>query len=92
METQSAVLERRTAANVAADLSRYPRTRDAARYISVAESTLIGWRRDRVGPKPIRLSSNRVVYDRLELDRWMRERTTFERQSGAAAQPAAAHP
>jgi predicted DNA-binding transcriptional regulator AlpA len=67
---------------------RYLPTARAAKHMTVATSTMLTWRRQHRGPKPIRLSSNRVVYDRLELDRWMRERTTFERQPMAAETPA----
>jgi predicted DNA-binding transcriptional regulator AlpA len=50
---------------------RYLRTRQAARYIGVAESTLITWRREKRGPPAIRVSVNRCLYDTRVLDSWM---------------------
>jgi predicted DNA-binding transcriptional regulator AlpA len=53
---------------------RYLRTRQAAAYIGVAESTLLSWRRERRGPPAIRLSVNRCAYDVRSLDAWMASR------------------
>jgi hypothetical protein len=68
--------------------NRYLPTKLAARHLTVATSTIIRWRREHFGPTPIRISRNRVVYDMRELDRFMEERASFERQPTAPA----AHP
>ena len=68
---------------------RYLRTRQAAAYIGVAESTLIGWRREKRGPPPIRVSANRCLYDRLVLDAFMKAHTGLADTPQVAAQRAA---
>lgn len=70
-----------------APASRYLRTAAAARYIGVAESTLIGWRREKRGPASIKISCNRTLYDVQVLDAFMLGQTQrFEERQPAKAQ------
>jgi DNA-binding transcriptional MerR regulator len=47
---------------------------DAAKYLGVSVHTLRHWRFQGGGPPYIKVTANRVVYDTLDLDRWLDER------------------
>lgn len=75
--------------DLAAADRRYLRTRAAAQYLGVAESTLIAWRREKRGPASIKISCNRTLYDVQVLDVFMLGQTQRfeESQPVAAEQP-----
>jgi predicted DNA-binding transcriptional regulator AlpA len=50
------------------------RRREVARYLGSAEQTLARWFCEGIGPPAYRISSRAVVYDRRELDEWLKER------------------
>ena len=47
----------------------------AGPYVGLSTRTLITKRNDGSGPDYIRVSANRILYRRSDLDRWLAERT-----------------
>ena len=44
---------------------------EAARLIGIKPQTLANWRQANKGPRPVRISSNRVKYDPADIQAWI---------------------
>lgn len=66
--------------------------RDAALAIGVSPSTLVKWRREGRGPRPLRLTDGprgRCVYRREDVEAWSADPQRYEREH---REPATAYP
>lgn len=50
-------------------------TREAAAFLDVSVQTLWLWRRDKTGPKYVRLGASQVKYRRQDLEDYIAQRT-----------------
>ena len=57
--------------------------REAAAYLRLAKGTLDQWRTAGTGPRFIKLSARKILYDTADLDAWLNAR----KQSSTADQP-----
>ena len=56
------------------DIPACMRPREAAKYLSLSQSTLDKWRAMGKGPTCVQLGSKAVTYRRLDLDAWLKAR------------------
>ena len=57
--------------------------REAAAYLRVVKGTLDHWRSIGTGPRFIKVSTRKILYDLADLDAWLNQR----KQSSTADQP-----
>jgi hypothetical protein len=79
-----------TAPAVVPGPDRYKKPAAAALYVGLKETTLKALRGRGDGPRPCRVSRNKILYDTLELDRWMAERRVHGDEVAAVARAAGA--
>jgi len=57
--------------------------KEAAEYLRLAKGTLDHWRTTGAGPRFIKISTRKILYDTADLDAWLNQR----KQTSTADQP-----